>query len=187
ADVGEGAHALGDVDGVGLGGRLASVRQLLADLALAVVLLQDDLAPVELELGVEVGGQVVQRAGDRVGGVGEAGRVVLARDLLDGLLDARGVVSGDPVGDGDGRSGHAFTGAPAVVARERQAWRRVGVAGHLRAIACLHHTRGGLATGPGALRARSTAGDAPGSPRRSCGPRGAGNRGGALARYPTPA
>src|SRR5213078_1396698 len=125
AQVGERAHLLADVHGVGQRLLLAPAEQLRRAVALPLEELDVDLAAVELEMGVEVLRQGDDRVLDRFLRrdnrlAGQLGEDLTRRRTLE--LSYR---------DRDVRPGHALERGATVVAAEGQARWRVRIAGHL--------------------------------------------------------
>src|SRR5581483_8464620 len=137
----------------------------------AVVEVEDQLAPVELVVGVEVLGERGDGALDVVGGVGQR----RAGQRGEGLLEA--FLVQHPVGDVDLGRGHAVVRRAPVVAGELHARWRVRVAGHLVALA--RRGRGDLTTTARAAGCGGAAGGVGTGARRTL--LGAGRAGRAVA------
>src|SRR6266542_3872489 len=105
----------------------ASSEPLGGSGALAVEQVDLELEAVELEAGVEVVDEPVERAPRLFGRRGD----LAARELGDGVEEALGVGE-NARADRDSVGGHALGGGAAVVTREVDARRRVGIAWHLR-------------------------------------------------------
>jgi hypothetical protein len=100
-DVGEGVQLVGHPEGVVAGGVLPRAQELLEQQAPAVVADQLDLAPVELEVLVEVVDQPLRGAGHLLVRLVEGDAAQVGQDL------EQVVVTGHAVGDPDGVRGDA--------------------------------------------------------------------------------
>ncbi len=153
-DVGEDVELLGRLDGVRVRGLLAGADDLVEDRALALPLHQFDLAAVELEVALEVGDQVLDRAPEVLLRRLRDGVGLVAGQVTDRGLEVLDVLDRDAEADPDLVLGDAAVGGAAVVlaGRPGDARRGVRVAGNLHLAVRAHAGggRGGLA-GAGAL------------------------------------
>ena len=153
-DVGKDVELLGRLDGVRVRRLLAGADDLIEDRTLALPLHQLDLAAVELEVALEVGDQVLDRAPEVLLRRLRDGVGLVAGQVADRGLEVLDVLDRDTEADPDLVLGDAAIGGAAVVlaGRPGDARRGVRVAGNLRLAVRAHAGggRGGLA-GAGAL------------------------------------